>query len=845
MTDGKHNSPPSSLVSEVPRMFWRFLVPVALLAVAAAQADEASKPRLDPHGDPLPPGAVMRLGSARLRPDMPALAAAFAPDGKTLFSIGNEAMGRGCIHAWDTATGKLLRRVHLPADAGRCFAVTADGKSLVVGCLQGAVRWLDPVTGAEQRGLTIGGGNNVTGMSLSADGKTLLARLATGMISVCDAAAARERYSTPGAGGGLPLAALLPDGKQFVLARQDHTLHLVDAATGEDVRAFDMGGAAAGRAGLPRRVQRLAISPDGKLLAFGGLERRVTVCSVETGKVVGHFDNPTGGTKALAFAPGGRFLALGGTPGVRVFATASGKELRRLDFASGGTCLSLAYAPDGKTLAAISQDGNLHLWDVFSAEETPPPAGHSGNVQALVFLADGKHLVSYGGDGRLIAWETATGREVDRYSGVPFALDTMTRSADGKGVAGLGNGDGNLHVWRPGSGLEVQRLGLPRAPGMRSAFSPDGRKAALFSNLDRKLRLFDLEGKDREGRVLTTAANVWCHLLAFAPDGRRLATLTSDGKLRVWDCATGREVRELEAGDEGPRLAFTSQLLFAADGRSLLLADNNNGLQLREVAGGRVRVQMPGGSQRLQSLAWSPGGRLVARGNLDGSVQVFAAPAGKEVARLEGRQGMVPSLAFSPDGRLLASGGGNGNILIWEMPETRLPQTVLAEAKRNALWTDLIDVDAGRAYRAVIALAEAPDPALALIKERLKPRPAPPDPRRLEKLIAQLDSDSFVEREKASQELAAAGPAAEEVLRKALDGEASTEVRKRVRELLERIAKKVAVPERLRALRAIEVLERIGTPAAKQLLADLARQVNDPVLERDIQDTLARLGERR
>jgi hypothetical protein len=82
------------------------------------------------------------------------------------------------------------------------------------------------------------------------------------------------------------------------------------------------------------------------------------------------------------------------------------------------------------------------------------------------------------------------------------------------------------------------------------------------------------------------------------------------------------------------------------------------------------------------------------------------------------------------------------------------------------------------------------------------------------------------------------------VLRKALDKDVSTEVRERITELLNRIAKNGVAPERLRGLRAVEVLEHVGTPQARQLLAELARQVNDPALEQDIQASLERLGER-
>src|SRR5262249_2228652 len=149
-----------------------------------------------------------------------------------------------------------------------------------------------------------------------------------------------------------------------------------------------------------------------------------------------------------------------------------------------------------------------------------------------------------------------------------------------------------LHVWRPGVGLEALPFDLGALPNLQSAVSPDGRRVALAGSTDRKLRLFDRDGKDREGRVLTTPPNVWVNLLVFTPEGRRLAATTSDGGISVWDCATGREVRTLGAGEEGRRPSYTSRLLISPDGRSLLLFDSE--LRIWEVASGRERVQMPG-----------------------------------------------------------------------------------------------------------------------------------------------------------------------------------------------------------------------------------------------------------
>jgi WD40 repeat protein len=863
-------------------MSLRPLALVALLACGGARATEPAGPRFDRFGDPLPAGAVMRLGSLRLRPDMPPVAAVFTPDGKTLFSIGEEA----AFSAWDPATGKRLRRVPFPArEAARplglgrpagasCLTLTGDGKSLILGCADDTILFVDPLTGAQQRALIQDRAGPVRGLSLSADGKTLVAQYGSGLVAVWDLATDRPRHRLGGAADAV-LSAVLPDGKQFLMADLGGRLCLWDAVTGKRVRALEVDMSATGPGGAvrPPRLLCLAVSPDSKLLACGGWDSAVILCSVETGKVVGRVEKPSRDkTLALAFAPGGRVLAVGNGSGVFLFDVASGKELRRLDTPPGLPCDFLAFAPDGKTLAGIGTswclayhptnkemplgmpvctlcaDRSLYLWDVAAGREVHPLRGHAGRVHALVFLDEGKHLVSWGGNsGGMIAWDVTRGREIDRLLVQPPwdfnpADNTLPRSADGKGVQGIGC-DRRLHVWRPGAGLEAQRLDAGEFSAVWSAVSPDRTKAALCSALDRKLRLFDLSGDDRTGRVLTTMADGDVKLVVFAPDGRRLAATMPDGSVRVWDCATAREVCTLGAGDGDAQPLWPSRLFFAPDGRSLLVVDKE--VRVWETAGGRERTRLPSVPEGLQSVAWSADGRLLALGNEDGSVQVLAVPGGQEVAKWESQQGTVQSLAFRPDGRLLASGGANGTVLLWEVPQARMPPEALSDTQRAARWADLADPDAGRAYRALLALVDAPGAAIPLIRARLKALPAPPDRKQLEKLIALLDSDEFARREAASQELAAAGAAAKDALRQALEKEPSTEVRRRVKDLLETIARNGMAPERLRAVRAVEVLERIGTPAARQLLAELSRRVNDRILEQEIAESLDRLGPRR
>ena len=149
--------------------------------------------------------------------------------------------------------------------------------------------------------------------------------------------------------------------------------------------------------------------------------------------------------------------------------------------------------------------------------------------------------------------------------------------------------------------------------------------------------------------------------------------------------------------------------------------------------------------------------------------------------------------------------------------------------------------DAPRAYRAIRALAAAPQRASAWLRERLRPVVAP-DPGRVARLLADLDSDNFVAREKATREVQDLGESAGLALRKALAERPSAEVRQRAEQLLAELDAPAASPQRLRVLRAIEALEAAGTAEARQVLKTLAGGVAEARVTREAKASLLRLA---
>jgi dipeptidyl aminopeptidase/acylaminoacyl peptidase len=347
----------------------------------------------------------------------------------------------------------------------------------------------------------------------------------------------------------------------------------------------------------------------------------------------------------------------------------------------------------------------------------------------------------------------------------------------------------------------------------------------------------------------------WISSLSFSPDNKTLAGGSgTDLLVHLWDVATGKELRTL-----GPHRGGVETVVFSPDGRTLATAAMDHILTLWELATGRERLVIKTDANAT-ALAFAPGGRWIASVNngrsrhiADASnkhldvgnenrdqVSIWDVATGREVRRLAGHAGGINSVAFSPNGKLLVTGSMDTTALVWDaaglLPATPSRSKSLTVAELEAFWCDLAGADTGRAHRAIWSMAEAPGASVPFLKEHLPPAPTA-DPQRVAKLLTDLNSDRFAVREKSLQELEKLGESIGSALEKALQEKPSLEVQRRIERLLTRLK-----GESLRISRAVEVLERVQSAEAHRLLEDLARGEKTAQLSREAKAALERVA---
>ena len=574
----------------------------------SAKEPQAGKPHVDLHGDPLPKGAVARLGTVRFRQPGPVCSVAFSPDGKVIAATSE---GKNIVVLWDRATGRKIRELRAGRKSASCdLRFTPDGNRLY------------SVEVAQEMALS--------GWELGKEPVAL---------------------DMPRPPGEARFLALAPNGRELILLHRDKEIVRWDIVRGQEL----------GRYPKPKgEVSSALVTGDRVLVALfdrtairmWDATRKKELWSVKATRIKDVLDPPT------VFSADGKLFAVELDIGViSVYETLTGKVVRTLE-GNFGIGLSHCISPDNRTFV-VWTGGWLRLWDLETGRLRCSIPANTGYVH-FAFALDSKTFVVAGGGGDTLAvqiWNAVTGKLIEPFPGHARPVSSVSFAADGKRVATSLRGEPVARLWEPETGRLLRSLGNLNGDSVHAvAFSPDG--GALAGCDCETVRLWDTHtGRERHTLV---GHRAMCTCVAFSPDGKQLvsgdeyykATAMPGDSLRVWSHADGKLVRKI-----GNTRDSIQRVLFTHDGRHILAAAD--GVHIYDADTGKLVGEPLQPQRSVSALALSADGQLLAAADRKGQIRLWELASRREISLMAaGVKGN--DIAFAPDGRTLAVVGRKG-----------------------------------------------------------------------------------------------------------------------------------------------------------------------------------------
>ncbi len=681
----------------IARRCWTAFALLLFPAFVALAADDA-------YGDPIPEGAKLRLGTARLRSSNGS-PTALTPNGRFLVC----GTSNGAIGFLD-ANGEVTRAVRVDGEFGTVIAFSGDAKRALSTGYQGVFVW-DTGTGKVLTKMTRNTVSGDNGVSFSIDGKVFAAggtksfnekekeKLPTAVI--WDVEGKKQVSEVTPVQNESVFVALSPDGKRFATwgyyydpkakeqpkpeADPSRLVQFWNAADGKEIAKSRLL-----TGGNPATV---VFSPDGSLAAVSNGEGSIHLIDPATGTERGLLLGRTRQGRKIAFSPDGKTLASAGDDAsIQRWNVADGKRLGITE-----APMPLLYTPRGllftdneRVVAWTIRGLAAYLWEAPSGKLLNAVGGHTSPITGAVVAGGGKELFTAAGDGTILRWDPAKGKELGSLS--------LKIPAGGYGNVVTGqiilSADGTRALAHDGSGLAVYDLPAGTQqyviPGdynrdNQGSFSSDSNKVVqVMSSYDVKKNPARVAVWD----VVTTKKLVeielpgWNQVSAsLTPDGKTLVTMgmkveekgESEFMVTGWEVGTGKKRGEFteQGGFGAMAMGMTGD-----NKTAVVLSPKSGPLVVDFVNGTKVRALDLGGKRPGSLLVVSPDGKQLAVqlqqefGPIPTSkVLVLDIESGKTKKTLSGITGNMSTITFSPDSKTLITGSYDTTALVWDIME--------------------------------------------------------------------------------------------------------------------------------------------------------------------------------
>ncbi len=538
--------------------------------------------------------------------------------------------------------------------------------------------------------------SQVIDCTYSPDGKTYVAGLIDGTISVYDTLKWTKIYTLNGHTGPVMSVAYSPDGQQIASGGDDCAMFIWDVRSGQLIHTLS---------GHNHQVSHVAYSPNGQQIASGCGDGTLRLWDARSGQLSYALNAHIYLMRAMAYSPDGKQIASSSDDRtVKLWDTQAGELRHTLSGHTNGVW-RVAYSPDGQQIASGDYDGTVRSWDVQSGKLKYTLNGHTNSVQSVVYSPNGQQIASSSNDNTVRLWDAQSGQlnhtlnEHNSYVSqvtyspngqqIAFASEgtvqlrdaqsgqlcrTLSRqgqyvchvlySPNGQQIASSNEDVTAIHLWDAQSGQLKHTLhGHPDLPITSVAYSPNGQQIA-FGSRDTTVLLWDAQS----GQLCHTLREhtSWLESLVYSPNGQQIASSSQDAIVLLWDAQSGQLSYTLR--EEESRLI--SRPVYSPNGKQIAFGRGDN-LQLWDTQSGQLSLNLIGHTRDIYSAAYSPSGQQIASGSDDHTVRLWDVASGQCQEVIQDFQGGVTSIAWktAPNGNYLVTGCQDKSVRLWQVME--------------------------------------------------------------------------------------------------------------------------------------------------------------------------------
>ena len=749
-------------------------------SACAQEADTLVPVKTDFLGDPLPPHALLRLGTNRFNPST-CSAISLSADGRVVVSLNSES-----IMGWDAGNGQLLWTKPNGENRGMGQSGAAYGyrglcrlpvsKLLASANSVGSINLLDYETG-ELTQIKTDSKDLFTSIDVSPD-ESLIAAGCGQHLLVLDRQGVekfrvenqpkvpvrkRARNDRLTFGGDFSYARFSPDGKTMALVNSEYptTLQILEAATGVVQKKIDTKG----------YVIRFCFSLDSQIIFATEQEIAARAYDVNSGSEIWErlfampalFDERY--TTEIAISPAGNELAVGTAIGVD-------QRIHLLDPANGNTVgeleghtwkpWCLEYNADGSQMYSAGWDGVIRRWDIEKREQIR--VENSERASSVCSMApDGKSIAFCDDSGKLHIVDISTGQKLRtiHLPGTTFSQVIYSQDCQRLAAGGSSAGDIHVYVWNLATGDELHHWNWPKGRDVHSSvealsFSKNAERLAAAVFRQSACFVFDLP----TNKQIAKTRHREVYGLSMRADGQQFVSAGWDSKIILWDCETGEKLKEHTIDDNNnandPRMYGA---LYSPDGQSIAVLRMDETIGIYSLDLELVRNIPMNDRVGYGSFQFSHNGLWLGVGHGSGVGNIYDVYSGEVLWQEAKHDKYIYNVDFSPDDRSMLTGGEDGVCYLWDLNTANQGKP----AEFDQLARDLVADSPQEAFTAHQQLVTDPKKAVASIRTAIEPlfsRREVPEKSEVEKLLGELDSGDESIRNSAATDLARLGPMA-------------------------------------------------------------------------------------